>query len=163
MLGKPAATANTQRCLYCAESGDGLSHGIEMERQRKSGGNKFCAAQTFDEGECRVWPLLSVDFKLTLAARDNLYTQGGGGNTVKSVGLRRTCECRCLTPLRSYRGRTALRVSCHEWTPLVSHLNIRRSPPAPALYELVLGKQPRLVLQTQRRNVSMKKEATRRL
>lgn len=47
MLGKPAAAANTQRCLYGAQSGDGLSDG---ERN-----GSF--AQLFDEGDWRVWLL----------------------------------------------------------------------------------------------------------
>lgn len=47
---------------------------------------------------CRVWPLLSVDFKLTLARRDNLYTRPGREETLSKVlGSARRAMSRCLT------------------------------------------------------------------
>lgn len=91
---------------------------------------------------CRVWPLLSVDFKLTLARRDNLHTRPRlGGNTVKGVGLRPTRHESLSDVLRSHRGRTA--------SPSAVTSGPARLPPqhqtvarGHALCELASGKQP---------------------
>lgn len=53
---------------------------IRWRAFRRREREKFCT--TFDEGDWRVWPLRAAVFQLTVSTADNLYTHGGGEETL---------------------------------------------------------------------------------